>query len=64
MNEEREWMSPEELWEWLGIGKTKCYEMLAHGEIPSYKIGSLRRIKRTDVERWLEDRRSAASENL
>ncbi len=57
---EREWMSPEELQEWLGIGKTKCYEMLNRNEIPSYKIGSLRRIRRMDVERWLRSRRSSS----
>ncbi len=27
-------------------------------EIPSYKIGKLRRIKRADVEHWLEGHRS------
>lgn len=57
---ESEWMSPEELQEWLGIGKTKCYEMLTRNEIPSYKIGSLRRIRRVDVELWLRSRRSSS----
>ncbi len=62
MQEKQEWMSPEELRGWLGIGRTKCYELLAKGEIPSYKIGNLRRIRRRDVERWLEDRRSATEQ--
>ena len=59
MLKKQEWMSPEELRSWLGIGRTKCYELLSHGDIPSYRIGSLRRIKRADVERWLEGRRCA-----
>jgi excisionase family DNA binding protein len=64
VQEKHEVWSPEELRGWLGIGKTKCYELLTRGEIPSYRIGNLRRIKRADVKRWLEDRRSTASEDL
>ncbi len=59
MNKEREFMSPEELRVWLGIGRTKCYEILSRNEIPSYKIGKVLRIKRTDVERWLEGHKSS-----
>ena len=62
MQEEKEVWSPEELREWLGIGRTKCYELLSRGEIPSYRIGSLRRIRRADVERWLETRKSASED--
>ncbi len=52
-------LSPEELRVWLGIGRTKCYEILSRNEIPSYQIGKLRRIKRADVEEWLEGHRSS-----
>ena len=61
MKEQEVW-SPEELREWLGIGKTKCYELLSRGEIPSYRIDNLRRIRRADVERWLENRRPASED--
>ena len=54
MSKQQEWMSPAELREWLGIGKTKCYEVLSRGEVPSYKVGKLRRVRRSDVERWLD----------
>ena len=63
MNRQHEWMSPEELREWLGIGRTKCYELLSRGEIPSYKIGTLRRVRRSDVERWFENQRPASGSN-
>ncbi|CAA9385762.1 MAG: hypothetical protein AVDCRST_MAG93-9447 [uncultured Chloroflexia bacterium] len=49
-------MTPEEFGEWLGIGRTKCYELLSRNEVPSYKIGRLRRIRVSDIERWLESR--------
>lgn len=60
MDRQQEWMSPEEFREWLGIGRTKCYEIISRNEVPSYKIGKLRRIRRSDVERWLEARRAVS----
>jgi excisionase family DNA binding protein len=56
--EGKEWYSPDELWRWLGLGRTKIYELLRSGEIPSYKIGRVRCIRRRDIEAWLERNRS------
>ena len=55
--ENKDWYSPDELWRWLGLGRTKIYELLRSGEIPSYKIGRVRRIRRQDIEVWLERNR-------
>lgn len=55
--EGKEWHSPDELWRWLGLGRTKTYELLQSGEIPSYKIGRVRRIRRQDIEAWLKRKR-------
>ena len=55
--EQIEWFTTDELVRWLGLGRTKTYEMLRSGEIPSYKIGRVRRIRRRDVEAWLERNR-------
>jgi len=52
--ENKEWLTADELVRWLEIGRTKTYEMLRSGEIPSYKIGRIRRIRRQDVDAWLE----------
>jgi excisionase family DNA binding protein len=52
--EVKEWYSPDELWRWLGLGRTKTYELLQSGEIPSHKIGRIRRIRRRDIEAWLQ----------
>jgi excisionase family DNA binding protein len=54
---EKEWFTPEELVRWLGLGRTKVYELLRSGEIPSYMIGRVRRIRRRDVEAWLDRNR-------
>jgi excisionase family DNA binding protein len=55
MDDELRFISPRELQELLGYGRTYCYDILARNEIPSYKVGRLRRIKLADVERWLEE---------
>jgi excisionase family DNA binding protein len=47
-------MSPEELAEYLGCGRTYAYGLLKDGQIRSFKLGRLRRIRRQDVERYLE----------
>jgi excisionase family DNA binding protein len=60
--EQKEWFTTDELVNWLGLGRTKAYEMLRSGEIPSYKIGRIRRIRRQDVDAWLERKKYRHSE--
>lgn len=50
-------MTPGELQSWLGCGRTKIYELLQTGEIRSYRVGRLVRIRREDVEEFLERHR-------
>ena len=56
MHTEHDWFTVEELRGWLCLGRTKAHELVAGGEIPSYKIGRLRRIRKADVERYLAAR--------
>jgi excisionase family DNA binding protein len=53
----KEMGSPKDLQQWLGCGRTKVYELLQAGEIPSYRIGRLVRVRRKDVEEFLERHR-------
>jgi excisionase family DNA binding protein len=39
----------------LGVSRSKCYEMIAAGEIPSVKLGDSLRVRRVDLENWLEN---------
>jgi excisionase family DNA binding protein len=57
MQNYREFMSSEDVRRWLGLGKTKTQELLQSGTIPSYRIGKIRRVRRRDVELWLEQNR-------
>jgi excisionase family DNA binding protein len=61
VEERKEYFSPEEMAEWIGIGRTLAYRLLSSGEIPSYKIGRRRIVGRSDVEAWLEKRKSGSS---
>jgi excisionase family DNA binding protein len=39
-------LSPTEAYQQLGVSRSKLWELLASGELPSVKIGRSRRIKR------------------
>jgi excisionase family DNA binding protein len=56
---EREWLTSSELQAWLGLGRTKVFELLndPEGGIPNYRIGRKIIIRRRDVENWLEQNR-------
>jgi excisionase family DNA binding protein len=47
-------VSPAQLQAQLGCGRTKVYELLQMGEIPSYRIGRLVRVRKEDIELFLE----------
>jgi excisionase family DNA binding protein len=42
-------LTPEQVAAYLGCGRTYAYKMLQTGEIPSLKIGRLRRVRLEDV---------------
>ena len=41
--------------EWLGIGETKCRELLAAGTIPSLRLGRSIRCRPESIESWLRE---------
>jgi len=51
----REVLSPDQLAEYLGCGRTTVYELLRERRIPSFTVGRLRRIRRRDVEHYVSD---------
>ena len=54
---EKEWLTIGNLQDWLGLSRSKTYELIRTGEIPSYKIGRVLRLRKQDVEQWLEQHR-------
>jgi excisionase family DNA binding protein len=42
---------------YLSLSERTVRDLLAQGELPSYKVAGARRIARSDVESWLHTRR-------
>ena len=47
-------LSADELARELGVGRTTAYALLWSGQIPSMKIGRLRKVRREDVQAFID----------
>lgn len=45
-----------EVAETLGIGRTKIYEMIATGELPTIRFGRAVRVSVSTLQKWVEER--------
>lgn len=48
-------VTPEEAADYLNIGRTSFYKLMRSGEIESIKIGRLRRIRKSALDRYLDE---------
>jgi excisionase family DNA binding protein len=62
LERDKEYLKVSEMAAFLRIGRTRAYEMVGSGEIPSVRIGRSVRVSRRELERWLEERRQGAGE--
>lgn len=46
-------LKPEEAAEQLRVGRDRVFELIRTGALPSVKIGNSRRIRATDLERYV-----------
>ena len=53
----REWVSVSELMAISGLGRTKCYELVASGELEAFKAGRAVRISKASFDEWTRRRR-------
>ena len=44
----------------IGIGRTRIYELLASGELPSVRIGRSVRVPTEALKRWIQERQAGA----
>jgi excisionase family DNA binding protein len=63
-SEEREYLKPLEAADLLRCGRTKIYEILQTGTLPSYRVGRNRIINRADVVAWLLSQRCEPGEGV
>lgn len=61
MNEQHEWLKVPEVAEVLRIARSRAYELVQSGEIPSIKIGRSIRVSRRELKRWLEEHRQPSA---
>jgi excisionase family DNA binding protein len=47
-------MSPKEVGQHLGLSRTYTYRLLSTVAIPCVRIGRLRKVRRSDLERFIE----------
>jgi excisionase family DNA binding protein len=59
---EHKLLTVEQVQEMLQVGRTFAYALINSGELPSYRVGRLRRVRQRDVEHWLEENRCAPGE--
>ena len=46
----------------LALGRSTVFQLLATGELPAVRVGRAVRVRRVDLERWIEERARAAAE--
>jgi len=57
MDIRHEFLKVTEIAQELRIARSKAYELVADGTIPAVKIGRSVRVRRKELERWLEGQR-------
>jgi putative molybdopterin biosynthesis protein len=58
---EEDLLTIKQVQELLKVGRTFAYSLTKSGELPTYRVGRLLRVRRRDVNRWLEQRKCIVS---
>ncbi len=53
-------LRPAEAAEAIGIGRSKVYELLASGELPSIRVGSCIRVPVAALREWIDAQETSA----
>jgi excisionase family DNA binding protein len=61
--EQEELLTIDEVRVWLRLGRTRVNELIQSAELPSFKVGRRRFVRRGDVLGWLEQHRYCPREN-
>ena len=59
--QQHEYLKVPEVAEDLRIPRSRAYELVGNGEIPSVRIGRSVRVSRKELERWLEEQRQPSA---
>jgi excisionase family DNA binding protein len=50
---ERQWLSPAEVRDYAGIGRTKLWEILSSGAVEGAKVGRLVKVSRSSLDEYM-----------
>lgn len=53
ISEDKQVLSPKELAGYLGVSESKARRLLRSGEIKGFKIGTLSKVRRRDVDHYI-----------
>ena len=54
-----EWMTVQDVADYLKLGKTKIYQYVQQGRIPGYKVGGQWRFNRGEIDQWIQSGQSS-----
>ena len=57
MDEQHEYLKVPEVARIIRVARSRAYELVADGDIPSIRIGRSVRVSRKELDRWLEEQR-------
>ena len=49
-------LRPTEVAELLSLGRSTVFQLVASGELPAVRVGRAVRVRRVDLQRWVEER--------
>jgi excisionase family DNA binding protein len=55
MDEQQEYLKVPEVASIIRVARSRVYELVADGDIPSIRIGRSVRVSRKELDRWLEE---------
>jgi excisionase family DNA binding protein len=58
-----EMMTADEVAEYLRVNRTMIYRLLKRKELPGFKIGTDFRLRRADIDHWINGREKASLKN-
>jgi len=57
MQTNSEWMTLDEVCDYLNLSKSSIYKLTMKNGIPFYKLGRILKFKRAEVDEWIESHR-------
>ncbi len=61
MDEQHEYLKVPEVARVIRVARSRAYELVAEGDIPSIRIGRSVRVSRRELDKWLDEQRQPST---